>query len=200
MRQGVLTPCSPNAPLRRCNIWSIRRYFEEGGAVRKLVPVLLVMATGALAAAGRVAVWLDVHGSSDYLLVEAARAGFGGGLTGAGWTVAPRDEVPSINTVINPAVDAQLAQLAAALGCDYAAALTVTAAGGGVEISGLVFDPFAWRRYESLVALAESADGARTMAARLAGELAKGLPAAGPVLSLAARWSTVHAALGAADG
>ncbi|OGD72018.1 MAG: hypothetical protein A2Y64_08195 [Candidatus Coatesbacteria bacterium RBG_13_66_14] len=158
------------------------------------------MATGALAAAGRVAVWLDVHGSSDYLLVEAARAGFEEGLTDAGLNVAPRDEVTSINTVINPAVDAQLAQLAAALGCDYAAALTVTAAGGGVEISGLVFDPFAWRRYESLVALAESADGARTMAARLAGELAKGLPAAGPVISLDARWSTVQAALGAADG
>lgn len=166
----------------------------------KLVPVLLIIAAGALAAAGRVAVWLDVPGSADYLLVEGARAGFEEGLTQAGLNVAPRDEVTSINTVIDPSSDVQLAQLAAALKCDYAAALTVTAAGGGVEISGLVYDPYAGKRYEGPVALAESADGARDMAARLAGELAKGLPTAGPVISLDAKWSTAQAALGADDG
>ncbi len=168
--------------------------------MRKLVPVLLCIAAGALAAAGRVAVWLDVPGPADYSLVEAARTGFEEGLTDAGLNLAPRDEVTSINTVIDPSSDAQLAQLAAALGCDYAAALTVTAAGGGVEISGLVFDPYAWRRYEGPVAPAESADGARDMAARLAGELAQGLPTAGPIISLDAKWPTAQVALGAADG
>jgi len=381
--------------------------------MRKLVPVLLIIAAGALAAAGRIAVWLDVPGSADYLLVEGARAGFEEGLTDAGLNVAPRDEVTSINTVIDPSSDAQLAQLAAALGCDYAAALTVTAspvaryynaindlppgstilvsmdldpstlpelepmlkatvrqaldhglkvisitlvpdapsiaerimlqvtdelnakyeatgderritmgedwvylgfrAGGdavifqlgkeirtaypsdyygiplddlpmmtdvhslddmglvmtvsgtsnlpedwisyagapfgipvlvgctavyapayydylqtrriagmlgglkgaeeyekmisqpadaarGVVISGLVFDPYAGKRYESPVALAQSADGARETAARLAGELAENLPTSGPVISLDARWSTAQAALGAGDG
>ena len=168
--------------------------------MRKLVPVLLIIAAGALAAAGRIAVWLDVPGSSDYRLVEAARAGFDEGLTDAGLNPAPRDEVTSINTVIDPSSDAQLAQLAAALGCDYAAALTVEAAGGGVEISGLVLDPYSGKRYEGPAAPAESADGARTTAARMAGELAINLPTSGPVISLDEKWSTAQTALGAGDG
>jgi len=168
--------------------------------MRKLVPVLLLIVVAARAAAGRIAVWLDVPGPAGYLLVEAARAGFEEGLENAGLNVAPRDEVTSINTVVDPASDAQLARLAAALGCDYAAALTVTAAGGGVEISGLVFDPYAVKRYDGPVALAESADGARDLAARLAGELAENLPTAGPVVSLDAKWPTAQAAVGSADG
>ncbi|MCK4592954.1 hypothetical protein KAU45_00530 [bacterium] len=167
--------------------------------MRKLALTLLVIATGTLAAAGRIAVWLDVPGSAAYQLVESARIGFEEGLEEAGLNPVPREEVTSINTVIDPKSDAQLALLATALGCDYVASLTVTTDGDGVKILGLVYDPYAGKRHES-TALAESADGARKTARHLAEELTRALPTAGPLISLDERWMTAQTALGDGDG
>ncbi len=167
--------------------------------MRKLTLTALVIATGVLAAAGRIAVWLDVPGSAAYQLVESAINGFEEGLEEAGLNPVPRDEVTSINTIIDPASDAQLALLASVLGCDYTASLTVTAEGDVVEILGLIYDPYAGVRLED-AALAEGPDDARKTARYLAEELTRALPTAGPLISLDEKWMTAQTALGDDDG
>jgi hypothetical protein len=167
--------------------------------MKRLVPVLLMIAGGVYAAAGRIAVWLDVPGSAAYQLVENTRTGFEEGLTAAGLAPVPREEVTSVNTVVDPTSDAQLALFASALGCDYAASLSVTVAGGVTQISGLVYDPYAGERHETPAAPVENAEGARRTAARQAEGLAENLPTSGPVVSLDGRWMTALAAVGFDD-
>lgn len=167
--------------------------------MRRVTLALLLCVLAALAASGRVVVWVSASGMMPFQLTEGARAGFTKGLEEAGLSPVSSTEVISVNMTVDPQSAEDLSSLAAALNSDYVAVIEVVNDGRDFLMSGRLYEGYTGELHEGDTALVDQISNASRLAERIARRLAEGLPTCGPFVEIARDGATATLALGSSQ-